>query len=399
MATKTAKPKQTLDEVRANLSKLRSRITTFVSGQEDMVDSMFLAALTRQHVCFIGPPGVSKSLTIDIFAHGLGAGERNQAMLKASENGGSDLNGAAELPFTFYTTLDKYASPESLLGPIDPRKLKSEGKWVRNTENSIADATYAYLDEGFSANGATLRALVRILNERQIEQGGIRMKVPLRSCFLATNTQPQEHVAAVYDRFLFRVHANYLDVNDLNAFLKMMKSPRWDADEHEPLLSPDQMVEAESAVSRVHVSQAIHSDMFDLRSTLAVDKIILTDRRWVWAEQALKASAWLRGDEAVNNADYYTALRYILWNTPEQIELTAQVLEPYRQREASSKSEEDALRDAQNIYDQAMASENPSDKIQALVSLQNLGEDHVTSEPGKAKIKKWQAALQQGVKK
>ncbi len=206
----TKKAKATVaqeDRIRKRMGELKRTMRDYCVGQDELVDIVMLAAISKQHVILFGPPGCNKSRCLTIFTKLIGADKQN-------------LNGASSK--LFRVTLDKWATPEALFGPFSPKKLTEEDRWVRNTEHTLADCDYALIEELFSANGSTLRSAVVALNERAFDNAGTRLNIPLRSAFASTNEEPHQSQAALYDRFLFRAVVDQIEVTDTDAFSKML---------------------------------------------------------------------------------------------------------------------------------------------------------------------------------
>ncbi len=62
----------TLDEVRALAGSIRGEIAKAVIGQQEIVDHLLIALLSRGHVLLEGPPGVAKTFLAQCFATSLG---------------------------------------------------------------------------------------------------------------------------------------------------------------------------------------------------------------------------------------------------------------------------------------------------------------------------------------
>ncbi len=379
--TKEAKAEPAVNPFVEKFVRLRDTALKFAVGddQERLVELLILAILSREHGVVVGPPGCNKTGMIDVVAHLLGCNVRNRAMAAGEEVNPDD-------PYTFYVTLDKYSEPESLFGPFDPRELKQNGRWVRNLENTLADAHVAFIGEVFSANGATLRSLVRALNERQVEQGGVRKNIPLVSLFADTNHYPHQHLDAVYDRFLLRMEAGYLPSNDRKVFQSMLKVDKFEAKDHAPILSLSELETIHGEVDKVKVPKDTYSVIFDLRTGLLGQEVTLSDRRWKRCIQVLKAAAYLRGRDTVSDPDYYV-LRHILWSDPDMRHHTDSLLAPYKfayDAEAAGGSastsdapsgDSDSLRSAELVFQNAISSKNPGVLLRAVVTVQDTLND------------------------
>jgi MoxR-like ATPase len=142
------------------VTSLRARIegaaTVMSAGlvERDVeVRLLLLAALSGEHVLYIGPPGTAKSEL----------GRRLSRLCRGNY---------------FERLLTRFSVPEELFGPLSMRALE-EDKYVRQTEGYLPEATVAFVDEIFKANSAILNTLLTVLNERLFDNGSKRVRVPL----------------------------------------------------------------------------------------------------------------------------------------------------------------------------------------------------------------------------
>ena len=341
----TKKAKATVaqeDRIRKRMGELKRTMRDYCVGQDELVDIVMLAAISKQHVILFGPPGCNKSRCLTIFTKLIGADKQN-------------LNGASSK--LFRVTLDKWATPEALFGPFSPKKLTEEDRWVRNTEHTLADCDYALIEELFSANGSTLRSAVVALNERAFDNAGTRLNIPLRSAFASTNEEPHQSQAALYDRFLFRAVVDQIEVTDTDAFSKMlvMSSENEDLNDLGHILTRKDIEIAEFASSQVTVDDSIFDALNEIRAHLSQNKLILSNRRWGQGLGALKASAWLRGDTTVSPADFWIALRHILWDYAKDRAVVNKILEPFQNR-SREESEADLMDKIERVFADALNS-------------------------------------------
>ena len=319
-------------------------------GQNDLIHCLMLATLSREHVMFIGPPGCNKTNLISAFTHLMGCDERQELERRKAEGEEIDDSEFENAPFTFYATLDRTTTPEALVGPYSPKALVDEDKWKRNTTNTLIDCHFAALEEVLNANSATLQCLHRALNEREFENAGERLRIPLMSCFAATNNEAQETVKAFYDRFLFRHVVKYIGSTERDEFLQMLSISRAGYTLPNPMLTVSELEEAQKEVALITVDDVMDTNLFDLRGTMmSEDTGYFSNRRWVKAERAMQASAWLRSDTSVQPFDMYSALRFVLWDRVDVRDKTLKLLEKYKQMTTES-IEEDLMERAEAIF-------------------------------------------------
>ncbi len=172
--------------------ELRESLASACHGlveREVLVDLVALAAVAREHLLVIGPPGTAKS----------------EAVRRAAGATGAVM---------FEYLLGRFTEPSEIFGPVDLRKLR-EGLVETETRGMLPEAEFAFLDEVFQGSTAILNTLLGILNERTFRRGHTLLVCPLRVCVGASNALPEEEsLAAFADRFLLR------------AFLEPVPGPR-----------------------------------------------------------------------------------------------------------------------------------------------------------------------------
>lgn len=358
MKMKTEKMVKVTKMVRARINKVVSGAKKYCVGQDHLVEMLVYSTLTNEHSILIGPPGCNKSQVIDYWTSHL-ADDSNQV---------------------FRATLSKESSPEALVGPFDPRALKERGVWVRNLENTMADERcyYAHISEIFSARGSTLRELVRVLNEREIENGGKRIKLNLRSVFSDSNYLPLEENDAVFDRFLFRARVDYLPTNNQGDFLRMLKSNDVVSNVNGISTIGLRAIDlAKKDIASVELPDAVLLELFNLRAKFAGNaSMAVSDRRWKKACKALRAIAWCRDSYMVEARDLY-ALRFILFNGENADEVNS-VLEQYRYIEPAMRDQE-YVDSCLRVYEHASASNERSIIANAISQLEEASAQVLTS--------------------
>ncbi len=154
------------------------------------------ALVAKQHAVVIGPPGTAKSMIFKKAAEVLGVSFFSQLM-------------------------GKYTKPEQVFGPINVKTLRESGDIRFNTKGMLPEAKIAFLDEIWKSSNAILNQLLRVINEREFEDGGQIRNIPLWSVFAASNELPEEEegLEALYDRFLYRYWQNYISADKWDMYL------------------------------------------------------------------------------------------------------------------------------------------------------------------------------------
>ncbi len=151
-----------------------------VINRSEVVEQIFLALLMGEHVLIESRTGVGKTLLADqVFAM---------------------FDGAR----TFKVQASKEQQPDTYFGGLDIEELK-KGRIIHNTEGSLIESEFGFIDEIFDANDYTLRALLTTLNERALVRGIQQMPAAIHTVISATNyLRISEITEALLDRFLFK---------------------------------------------------------------------------------------------------------------------------------------------------------------------------------------------------
>lgn len=241
---------------------------------------MLLAALSGEHVLFIGPPGTAKSEL----------GRRLSNLCAGS---------------FFERLLTKFSVPEELFGPLSMQALEDD-RYIRQTQGYLPDASVAFIDEIFKANSAILNTLLTVLNERLFDNGTDRIKIPLLCLVGASNELPEsEELDALYDRFLIRKKVEQVSSAALVELLSDVGDPI-DTPQTDSLGSGEAGLRMEDfentrfeARRTVKVPTEVVHLMVDLRSWLqekCEPPVYVSDRRLVKAVDIMKVtSVWVIG--------------------------------------------------------------------------------------------------------
>lgn len=246
--------------------------------RESLLELVALAAVAREHVLVVGPPGTAKSEAVRRVARALGGRY-------------------------FEYLLGRFTEPSEIFGPIDLRKLK-EG-WVESqTSGMLPEADIAFLDEVFLGSTAILNTLLALLNERTFRRGHTHMRCPLRVCVGASNQLPEdEQLAAFADRFLVRVFVTSMPDPRLEDLLEGGWSLASSSvpDGRATLQDLDILADAARAADLSRVRGRLAHAVRLLRKA----GIELSDRRIVKSQSLVAAAAALAGRASPTEADLW----------------------------------------------------------------------------------------------
>jgi MoxR-like ATPase len=164
----------------ADLKTAMEFVERRVINRAEVVEQIFLSLLVGEHVLIESRTGVGKTLLADqVFAMFSGAR-------------------------IFKVQASKEQQPDTYFGGLDIEQLK-KGLIIHNTEGSLIESEFGFIDEIFDANDYTLRALLSTLNERALIRGLQTKPAAIHTVIAATNyLRISEITEALLDRFLFK---------------------------------------------------------------------------------------------------------------------------------------------------------------------------------------------------
>ena len=290
MDDRRAREASSIDALIARVQELFARVREGLVERDDALYLALVAMITGEHLLLVGPPGTAKSEVA----------RRLRLVLREGR--------------WFERLLTRFTVPEEVFGPLSIKGLQND-VYERLGDGYLPTANVAFLDEVFRGNSAILNALLGILNEREIDNGARRIKVPLACLVAACNAIPDdEDLAALSDRFVLRHELRPVAGTSFAAMLHA--SPPNDPPE-EMRLSPRDLDELRSASTRIELPSWAVDLLRTTRAALEKRGMYVSDRRWKKAANVLRASALLGGRSWVTVADV-ALLPACLWQRPDQ---------------------------------------------------------------------------------
>lgn len=247
--------------------------------REALCELVLLAAVAREHVLVIGPPGTAKSEAARRISRALGGRY-------------------------FEYLLGRFTEPSELFGPVDLRRLR-EGEVVTDVTGMLPEAELAFLDEVFLGSTAILNTLLGLLNERTFRRGHTDLRVPLRVCVGASNALPEDPALGAFaDRFLIRVFVDVLPDSRLEELLE----GGWAAAGHRAVTAPRASVadlDALAGRSAAVDLAGVRPLLADAVRALRKKGLELSDRRVVKVQKLVAAAAALAGRSVATEADLW----------------------------------------------------------------------------------------------
>lgn len=255
--------------------------------RSDSIRAAMVCMLAKQHMTTLGAPGAAKSMLINETAARFGLSK-------------------------FPWLMSKFTTPEELFGPISVVGLKND-QYRRITTGKLPEAQLVFLDEPFKASSAILNTLLTAMNEREFDNGGPRMQIPLITLMGASNEMPQgEDLAAIWDRFALRMTVGYVSDSNFNRMLRIgvCKTPI-------VTMSEAELLAAQALAQNLLVPDSIYDALGQLRKDLSAKGIIASDRRWKWMPSIMQGHALMEGKLSVDEDDLIM-LKHAMWNKPEE---------------------------------------------------------------------------------
>jgi len=287
--------------VREKFTTTRKELSAALIERDEEIDLTLTALIANEHLLLVGSPGCGKSLLLDGVLGWLAGGTK------------------------FSILLTKFSSIDEIMGPVSLHALK-EDRFLRVTAGRLPEAHLAFIDEIWKTSSAILNTLLRILNERTIENGAV-IHVPLLLAVAASNEWPSpdtgKELNALLDRFLFRKTVRPIHTRTGRDRLL------WTRD-HAPKLTtsitPDEIRVAHAAAATLPWSGKAREALEAILTELTKEGVRPGDRRQFKAVGAAGAYAWLNGAAEVL-PEHLEVLAHVLWDSPEeQPQKVAQVI-------------------------------------------------------------------------
>ncbi|GAA4043365.1 hypothetical protein GCM10022409_31690 [Hymenobacter glaciei] len=281
------------------LNRVAAHLKATFVGKDDIIDLMCLCLVGRENLFLLGPPGTAKSALVRALAQRLQGN-------------------------TFEYLLTRFTEPNELFGPFDIRRLR-EGDLVTNTDGMLPEAHLVFLDELLNANSAILNSLLMVLNERMFRRGRETRALPALLMVGASNHLPEDDaLQALFDRFLVRVHCDYVAPDALADVLEAGWTLERPGAADAPNITAEAVLRLQAALPLVDL-RPVRPLYTDLIRKLRLAGLAVSDRRAVKLQRLLAASALLCRRTTVIASDMWV-LRYI-WDTDEQREVVGSIVD------------------------------------------------------------------------
>ena len=221
-----------LREVHANMKEELHRV---IVGQDEVLDQLLIAIVTRGHCLLVGVPGLAKTLMISSLAKTLDL----------------DFN---RIQFTPDMMPSDITGTELL--HIDP---ESNARSFRFEAGPLF-ANVVLADEINRTPPKTQAALLEAMVERQVTSAGKRHELPNPFFVLATQNPIEQEGTyplpeAQLDRFMFEIHVGYPTLDEEREILK--RTTGGESAEPTSVLGAEELLEIQSAIRSIPVSDHV----------------------------------------------------------------------------------------------------------------------------------------------
>jgi MoxR-like ATPase len=272
------------------LDAIRRTLEARFVARTEAIRLLVLAAVCREHLLLLGPPGTAKTELITRFAELIDARH-------------------------FRYLLTRFTEPAEIFGPLDFQRFR-EGEYHVRTTGMLPEANVVFLDEVFHGSSAILNTLLTLLNERRFDNGSETRTTPLVSLFGAAAELPEDPALAAFaDRFLLRLRVEPVARLRLPELLE-----RGWAQEQETLagtrgteqamLRIDELEALTPQLRKVDLGR-VRGPYGEIVAELGAQGVVLSDRRIVRGQKLIAGAAVLRLAEVADVADLWP-LRH-LW--------------------------------------------------------------------------------------
>lgn len=280
------------------LQAIEKSLNNIFVEREKEIHGLTLAVLSNNNVLYLGPPGTAKSDMAEMWTQHI-----------------KDAN-------FFSWLLSEMTKDTEVVGAPDINTLVEEGKEVRNTQGKLPEAHIAVLDEIWKSSSALANHLLKVLNEREFDNGDGTKEIPLLSVVGLSNELPDEesNLEAALDRFVLKYDVK--PVREAANVIRMMKTHLKRVREGVegfdlPEITLDELHDVREAVNQVNVGNDIMTTLYKIQEELYSESIYPSARTINACLQIMQAEAYYHGRDTVVDEDM-AVLVDCLWEHPDE---------------------------------------------------------------------------------
>jgi len=324
-----------LDDVRSRINTIGEELQKLHIGDQmhDVITMGILCLLSKSHLLQLGLHGNNKSRVA------------------------ADLSGRVTDLKTFVLGASKFSGKGDLVGGLDLKAL-DEGVYKYRTKGMFPDCDVAVIEEVCEVTDAIKKEMHSPMNERRFSNGGVWEDCPLITIFGSTNLDPDlmmETAAAYMDRWHLKIKVEYPqsreEITRIRALNRQLRRQALDGAPEFTTITKRELLAAQHEVLRIKVTREVDDTVFKIQKKLNVDAggIVQSPRRLTFIDPIIQASAWLRGNPAVDLADL-AILKYAFWHRYTDIEAVDKVMAVEAKSHISQSNE--LLKDIERIFGQ-----------------------------------------------
>lgn len=293
-------------DIRDRLVLVGDEMNAVIKERQEVVRGALVALIGQLHMLMLGPGGTGKSFLA-------------RALISHITNSRY-----------FEVALDETSDPSQVFGPPNIKEMVEDGRASRVFEGMFPEATHAFLDELFNANGPLLHTLMPCLNERVVHDNGQVLPIPLRSAIAGTNKlNADADLAAMWDRVHLRFVVDYIGDREAQkdmvaeAIYRMYQNGRGTNTSLGGLTKTtvdlDELDMAHKEALTLEVPDPVWETYADIREELqhGTAQITISDRRFTEGMVAVMANAWLNNHTVVTVGDL-DILTAMWWTVQDQ---------------------------------------------------------------------------------
>ncbi|MEM9790452.1 MAG: MoxR family ATPase [Planctomycetota bacterium] len=269
-------PEAMIDRVGEVTGRLREQVGKVVVGQDEVVDQVLMALLTRSHALLIGVPGLAKTLLVSTIA-------KSMSLQFSRVQFTPDL------------------MPSDITGTEVIEEDKTTGERRLRFVKGPVFANVILADEINRTPPKTQAALLEAMQEHHVTAGGFQHALPQPFFVLATQNPIEQEGTyplpeAQLDRFMFMIRVSYpTEAEELEVLRRTTTRARQDV---EPVVSAEEVLSMQDVVRDVPVAEHVARYALRLVRSTRRPKRGEEDQRPEFAQQYLN---WGAGPRASQN--------------------------------------------------------------------------------------------------
>ncbi len=276
-----------INKIKKDLDLMRGEISRIVVGQDEVVNGLIRAILSKGHVLLEGVPGIAKTLIMRALAH-------------VTTSDYKRVQFTADLLPTDITGITAYD--------------RSKGFFV---VKGPVFTNFLLADEINRAPAKVQSALLEAMQEKQVTIG-VKTFVIEEPFFVLATQNPIESVAifplpeAQMDRFLFKLYIGYPKIEEEQGILqKNITISSFEDFKIKSIISSKEIIEMQNIVKRIYVSPEIEKYIVRIvDATRFSGKYKLNNAKYIAWGSSPRASIGLyiaaKADALLNGKDYVT---------------------------------------------------------------------------------------------